>query len=80
MGIDTVQSQLAPIFKRFKNASDSMSVQRRIVAHLAGFMAFDESLLMRKAGPGKYNVTITLGEQRKTQRLIIREDPLLSKE
>jgi photosystem II stability/assembly factor-like uncharacterized protein len=78
--LDTARSVFKSSMIRFQNAGDSSAVKRKLVSDLISFLNVDPSLGLIKSGTGIYQVTLIYGDIRKTQELIIRQDPLLDKE
>ena len=82
--LDTTRNSLRRMFNRFHNAGDSIDVKRRLVTNLisigGNFLDLDPLMGITKAEPGSYQVTLVYGDQRKTQALIIRQDPLMKEE
>ena len=78
--LDTARSYFRRSLKRFQNAGDSIAVKRKLVSDLISFLNVDSSLGIIKANAGTYQVSLIYGDIRKTQRLIIRPDPLLNEE
>lgn len=66
--------------EKFKNAKDSIVVQRRIITQLLNTLEVDPSLGMTKATEGEYKVSLQFEDQKQIQRLIIRNDPLLKED
>ena len=78
--LDTARSRIRNEVERFRNAGDSIVVQRRIVTGLINLLDVDPALGIQKAEPGNYQVSISYGDRKKTKSLIIREDPILKEE
>ncbi len=78
--LDTARGIVRRNYERFMNAGDTASIQRRVVSDFMNWLGVDESLGIQKAKAGEYQVTLIYGDQRKTQSLVIREDPLLKEE
>jgi photosystem II stability/assembly factor-like uncharacterized protein len=78
--LDTARSYFRRNLKRFQNAGDSIAVKRILVSDLISFLNVDPSLGIIKANAGTYQVSLIYGDIRKTQQLIIRQDPLLNEE
>jgi hypothetical protein len=78
--LDTGRNFFRRSLLRFQNAGDSIAVKRKLVTDLIDFLKVDSSLGLIKAGAGTYKVSLIYGDIRKTQQLIIRQDPLLDEE
>jgi len=75
--LDTTRGFLRRSYTRFQYAGDSIAVKRKLVSDLYSFLNIDPSLGLVKANAGTYQVSLVYGDIRRTQPLIIREDPLL---
>lgn len=78
--LDTARNSLRMVMERFRQAGDSIAVQRRIVTSLINLLEVDPALGIQKAEAGDFQVSLVYGDLRKTKSLRIREDPLLRKE
>jgi hypothetical protein len=78
--LDTARSFFRRSFNRFSHAGDSIAVKRKLVSDLVDFLNVDPALGLQKAEPGTFQISLVYGDNRKTQQLIIRQDPLLDEE
>ena len=78
--LDTTRNSLRTALERFRQAGDSILVQRRIVSQLADLLGVDPALGIEKAEAGDFRVSLIYGNLRKTKTLKAREDPILKEE
>lgn len=69
--------RLRNAIEKFRNAKDSIAVQRRLISQLFRTLEVDPSLGISKGMAGEYTVTLKWLGQEQSQPLIIRADPLL---
>ncbi|MEQ9403931.1 MAG: hypothetical protein RIM99_10115 [Cyclobacteriaceae bacterium] len=73
---ETTSGAQRQAMERFKQAGDSIAIKRRIVNSLMNGLEADPALGIVKAMDGSYTVTLIFGDQRMSQELMIRRDPL----
>lgn len=78
--LDTTNSMVRAQVKMYQENRDSVALVRRMVTTWNDYFQLDPSLGVQQADAGTYQVELMVGDQRKTQALVIREDPLLKEE
>ncbi len=78
--MDTSRGLVRRLMASYKAAGDTVLIKRRLVDRYGAFLSLDPSMGISKAGPGEYEVTLTINGNSMTKSLAIREDPLLTED
>ncbi len=74
---DNSSNRLRRAYRTFKNSS-SPKEKREIVGEMGWYFDIEPSWGIQTAGPGSYKISLQVGDERQSQSLEIRDDPLLA--